>query len=75
MAIEELSDQANLPHSVGEIAIPHAVGLEFDQYRYAAFEVYGCSMDEIGELLIVGRDLMNRYRVEFDGQSLAFTIF
>ncbi len=31
--------------------------------------------DEIGELLIARRDLMNRYRIEFDGQSLALTIF
>jgi len=57
------------------IAIPHLVGLQFDQYRFAGVEVFGCSIDDIGELLIIGRDLMNRYRIEFDGQSLAFTIF
>jgi hypothetical protein len=57
------------------IAIPHAVGLQFDQYRYAAVKVFGCPVDEIGELLIVGRDVMNRYPIEFDGESLAFTIF
>lgn len=57
------------------IAIPHAVGLQFDQYSYAGLEVFGCSIDDIGELLIVGRDVMNLYRIEFDGQSLVFTVY
>ncbi|GAP95301.1 hypothetical protein [Leptolyngbya sp. NIES-2104] len=57
------------------IAIPHLVGLQFDQYNLAGIEVFSCPIDDIGELLIIGRDLMNRYRIEFDGQNLAFTIF
>lgn len=57
------------------IAIPHLVGLQFDQYGSVGIEVFGCPIDNIGELLIIGRDVLNRYRIEFDGQSLTFTIF
>jgi hypothetical protein len=57
------------------IAIPHLVGLQFDQYGFAGVEVFGCPVDEMGELLIIGRDVMNRYRIEFDGERLMFTIY
>ena len=56
------------------LAIPYEVGLKFDRYRHFVFRVYGCSVDEIGEMALVGRDLMNLYRIEFDGERGVFTI-
>lgn len=57
------------------LGIPYEVGLVFDSYEHSSFQVFGCSVEEIGELLIIGRDLMNHYRIEFNGQALTFTIF
>ena len=31
--------------------------------------------NDIGDALIIGRDVMNRYRIEFDGTKLEFEIF
>ena len=56
------------------LAIPYEVGIRFDRYRHFVFRVYGCSVDEIGEMALVGRDLMNLYRIEFDGERGIFTI-
>lgn len=57
------------------LAIPYAVRLIFDQYDLPFFPVFGCSISELGEMPIIGRDLMNLYRIEFDGPQLEFTIF
>ena len=57
------------------IGIPYTVGIRFDHYVLDAVQVFGCPVEDIGELLIVGRDLMNFYRIEFDGQNSVFTIF
>jgi hypothetical protein len=51
------------------VAIPYEVGLRFDRYRHFVFRVYGCPVEEIGDMALVGRDLLNLYRVEFDGPA------
>ena len=56
------------------LAIPYEVGLRFDQHCHLVFRVYGCSVDEIGDLAIVGRDLLNLYVVEFNGLEGTFSI-
>ncbi|MEB3295217.1 MAG: hypothetical protein VKJ24_18845 [Synechococcales bacterium] len=56
------------------LAIPYEVGLRFDRFRHYVFRVYGCSAEEIGEMALIGRDLMNLYRIEFDGEREIFTI-
>lgn len=56
------------------LAIPYEVGLRFDQHRHLVFRVYGCPVDEIGDLAIVGRDLLNLYVVEFNGLEGVFSI-
>lgn len=55
------------------LAVPYLVGLGFDGYTYPVHQVYGCPMENIGELLIVGWDILNLHRIEFDG--LLFTVF
>lgn len=57
------------------LGIPYEVGLIFDRYEYLSFPVFACSAEEMGELLIIGRDLMNYHRIEFNGQDLTFRIF
>jgi hypothetical protein len=57
------------------IGVPYEVGLIFDRYHKPDFRVIGCPVESISELLIIGRDLMNQYRIEFDGPNLRFTIF
>lgn len=56
------------------VAIPYVVGMAFDQYHLPALRVFGCSESDIGDMLLIGRDLMNRYRIEFDGPKLEFKI-
>lgn len=57
------------------LGIPYEVGLVFDGYEYSSFQVFACSAEEMGELLIIGRDLMNHHRIEFNGRDLTLTIF
>lgn len=69
-------DSVSIPFSGQMIlGIPYEVGLVFDGYEYSSFQVFACSVEEMGELLIIGRDLMNHHRIEFDGQNLTFTVF
>jgi hypothetical protein len=57
------------------LAVPYLVGLVFDRHNYPIHQVYGCSVDTIGDLLIVGRDILNLHRVDFDGPRQQFNIF
>jgi hypothetical protein len=56
-------------------AIPYEVGLQFDRYRHLVFRVYGCPVEDIGDIALIGRDVLNLYRVEFDGTRGIFTIY
>jgi hypothetical protein len=57
------------------LAVPYLVGLVFDRHTYPVHQVYGCSVDTIGDLLIVGRDILNLHRADFDEPRQQFTIF
>jgi hypothetical protein len=57
------------------LAVPYLVSLVFDRYTYQVHQVYGCPIETIGELLIIGRDILNLHRIEFDGQNQIFTVF
>jgi hypothetical protein len=57
------------------LAIPHEVSIRFDRYRHFVFRVYGCSVDDIGEMALIGRDILNLYRVEFDAPNGVFAIY
>jgi hypothetical protein len=57
------------------MAIPYAVGLRFDTYSISSCAVFGCAVEEIGEFSIIGRDLMNRYQILFNGLASEFTVF
>jgi hypothetical protein len=57
------------------MAIPYAVGLRFDKYSISSCAVFGCAVEEIGEFSIIGRDLMNRYQILFNGLASEFTVF
>jgi hypothetical protein len=57
------------------LAVPYLVGLVFDGHTHLVHQVYGCPMEAIGELPIVGRDILNLYRIEFDGLRQVFNVF
>ena len=57
------------------VAIPHEVGISIDRHTQLVFRVFGCPVDDIGDLLLIGRDWMNLYHIEFKGPDLTFTIF
>lgn len=58
----------------GILAIPYKVCLVFDRDRSVEILAMGCAVSEIGELMIIGRDFMNRYCITFDGPNLKFGI-
>ena len=61
-------DQATLHSQWGErraVAL-YAVALEINQYRFDAIRVVG---DEIGDEVILGRNLLNRLRLLLDGPA------
>lgn len=66
----------NIPFSgVVTVGVSYEVGLIFDKYALSPIRVYGSPVDAMGEYLIIGRDLLNRYRIEFDGPNETFEIF
>jgi hypothetical protein len=50
------------------------VGLVFGPYELSKIRVYGVSGEEIGDLGLIGRDILNRFKVEFDGPEMRFEI-
>jgi hypothetical protein len=60
---------------VKTVGIPHYVGLLMSDRLCSPIRVFGCPESEIGEFLIIGRDVLNQYRIEFDGLRLTFSIF
>jgi hypothetical protein len=56
------------------VAIPVMVGLIFGPHEMQKIRVYGVSSEEIGDLGLIGRDILNRFQVEFDGPGLKFEI-
>jgi hypothetical protein len=57
------------------LAIPYEVGLLFDKHRHLVFRAYGCSVDDIGDMALIGRDILNLYRVDFDAPNGVFAIY
>jgi hypothetical protein len=56
------------------VGIPVMVGLGFGQYELSKVCVYGVSGEEIGDWGLIGRDILNRFKVEFDGPGMRFEI-
>lgn len=56
---------------LGQIqASPYVVSLMFDNTQVQEVEVWGWQQ----KVMIIGRDLMNKYRIEFNGLGLTFSI-
>lgn len=56
------------------LVVPYLVGLRFDRYFSPFVRVRGCASEEIQGILLIGRDLLNKYRIEFNGLELTVTI-
>lgn len=57
------------------LAVPYAVGMKFDRYEISSCIVLGCMGSAIEDTVILGRDVMRGYRIEFDGVRSLATIF
>jgi hypothetical protein len=59
--------------AVKEILIlPYEVGISFWKYAIPSFSIFGSP--DIAEDMILGRDFLNQYRINFDGPNLIFQI-
>ena len=56
------------------MVIPYFVGVRLAQYSYPVVRVRGCPSQALGGMVLVGRDLLNRVCVEFNGPVLTFAI-
>lgn len=56
------------------IVVPYLVGLRFDRYFSPVVRVRGCASEELGGIVLIGRDLLNQYCIEFKGPALTFTV-
>ena len=56
------------------LAIPVMIGLKFDDHELLTVRVYGCSIEEFGDVGLIGRDILNRFRIDFDGPGLKFNV-
>lgn len=56
------------------LAIPVMIGLRFDDHELLTVRVYGCSSEEFGDVGLIGRDILNRFRIDFDGPEFTFYV-
>jgi hypothetical protein len=55
-------------------AIPFFVGLTFGQYELPNIRIYGVGTEEIGTAGLIGRDILNQFKIDFNGPELTFEI-
>lgn len=48
------------------------VNLQLDQTLHRAIRVYGCQRDQLGDRVLVGRNVLNQCCIEFDGLNSTF---
>lgn len=55
-------------------AVLFFVGLTFGQHELSNIRIYGVGTEEIGTAGLIGRDILNRFRIDFNGPELTFDI-
>jgi hypothetical protein len=50
------------------------VGLTFGQYELSNIRIYGVGTEEIGTAGLIGRDILNQFKIDFNGPELTFEI-
>ncbi|MGV0023385.1 hypothetical protein [Phormidesmis priestleyi] len=48
------------------------VNIQLAQELHKAIRVYGCPNNQLGDRVLLGRDLLNQCCIEFDGRKLVF---
>lgn len=56
------------------IVIPYFVNLSFDRFVYQTVRVRGCPSEDIGGIILIGRDLINNFVLELNGPQLIYKI-
>ena len=54
--------------------VPYFVGMSFDCYFHPVIRVRGCPNEVLGGIILIGRDLLNQYCIEFNGPEKICTI-
>jgi Retroviral aspartyl protease len=54
------------------LGFAYYVNVQLDQQLHRAIKVYGCPSDQLGNRLLIGRNILNECCVEFDGRNLLF---
>ncbi len=57
------------------VVVPYFVGLKFDRFVLKVVRVRGCSSEDLGGVILIGRDLLNLFVLELNGPGLTYTIF
>jgi len=53
--------------------IPCYVGLRIDGNLLPLIRVYGCPREDVKDMVIIGRDVLNQYCIQFDGPKEILT--
>lgn len=56
------------------VVVPYFVSLSFDRFVCESIRVRGCASDDLGGIVLIGRDLINSFVLELNGIDLTFTI-
>lgn len=68
---------SSLIYGVGKqkiVTVPYRIALSFNQQNFIKLKIYACPDHATDELIILGRNFLNRYRITFDGLERKFTI-
>jgi hypothetical protein len=56
------------------VVVPYFVGLSFDRFVYKSIRVRGYASDDLGGIVLIGRDLINSFVLELNGIELTYII-
>jgi hypothetical protein len=57
-----------------QTAVAYRVGMSFDGENFFRAKVIAVPDDVLNDEIIIGRNILNRYAINFDGPNLIFSI-
>lgn len=55
--------------------VPYRVGIGFEEHLLIKVKVFACPDHVLEDEIIIGRNFLNRYRIEFDGPKRVFLVY
>ncbi|WP_310489049.1 hypothetical protein [Chamaesiphon sp. VAR_69_metabat_338] len=77
LQLRQIDNQKSIPfRGLGRetLGIPYLINLSFDDRDYARSKVFAVPEDILQGEAIIGRNILNRHCITFDGRKLVFTI-